>query len=129
MLSRRLIASVALSVSLAWSFPGRAADPPAAFECRWCDTPIKIDGIGDDEAWKHAQPIDQFYLPWLKQPRAATTKTKAKLLWDRDNLYFLAEMEDGDLFADVTEYNGQTWNNDVFELFFRPASDKPGRTE
>lgn len=129
MLSRRLIASVALSVSLAWSFPGRAADPPAAFECRWCDTPIKIDGIGDDEAWKHAQPIDQFYLPWLKQPRAATTKTKAKLLWDRDNLYFLAEMEDGDLFADVTEYNGQTWNNDVFELFFRPASDKPGYYE
>ena len=129
MLPRRLIAPFVLALFAIGFGQTYAADPPAAFECRWADTPIKIDGKADDEAWKHAQVIDHFYLPWLKQPRAARTKTKARLLWDRDYLYFFAEMEDSDLFADVIEYNGQTWKNDVFELFFKPARDKPGYYE
>lgn len=95
------------------------------FECRWTDTRIVIDGIADEEAWKDAEVIDYFYLPWLgKNVRPSKTATKARLLWDRENLYFLAELEDHDLFADVKEHNGQTWNNDVFELFFRPSSEK-----
>jgi len=104
--------------------------PPTAFECRWTEGPIKIDGKGDDEAWKHAEVIDNFHLPWLgDKARAAKTKTKAKLLWDREYLYFLADMEDADLYADVKEHDGMTWNNDVFELFFKPADDKPGYYE
>src|SRR5262249_29706043 len=46
------------------------------------------------------------------------------LLWDRRYLYFAAEMEDADLYADVKEHNGMTWSNDVFELFFKPSADK-----
>ena len=39
--------------------------------------------------------------------------------------FFLsAEMEDGDLFALVRDHNGITWEDDVFELFFKPAADK-----
>ena len=38
-------------------------------------------------------------------------------------------MDDTDLYADVTEHDGQTWDNDVFELFFKPAEDKPGYYE
>src|SRR4029077_8013222 len=84
----------------------------------------------DEEAWKAAQPIDKFYLPWLQdKARAAQNATRAKLLWDRDNLYFFAEMDDADLYADITEHDGQTWDNDVFELFFKPADDKPGYYE
>jgi uncharacterized repeat protein (TIGR03806 family) len=103
--------------------------PPTHFECHWATTPIKIDGKADEEAWKHAQVIDAFYLPWLKKPRAARTATKARLLWDREYLYFFADMEDSDLYADVKEHDGQTWDNDVFELFFKPADDKPGYYE
>src|SRR5215471_11589843 len=119
-----------------WRAPTEAADPkpfeppPAAFECRWTDTPIKIDGKADEEAWKHAQVIDRFYLPWLgPKARAAKTATKARLLWDREYLYFFADMEDADLYADVKEHDGMTWENDVFELFFKPADDKPGYYE
>ena len=39
----------------------------------------------------------------------ARTATTAKLLWDREYLYFFADMEDADLFADVTEHDGKTW--------------------
>ena len=44
-------------------------------------------------------------------------------------LYFFAEMDDADLFADIKEHDGKTWDNDVFELFFKPADDKPGYYE
>ena len=104
--------------------------PPTDFECRWTDKPVVLDGKGGDEAWKHAQVIDNFYLPWLgKNARAARTATKAKLLWDRDYLYFFADMEDSDLFALEKQHNGETWYDDVFELFFKPADDKPGYYE
>src|SRR5262245_52948257 len=74
----------------------KSAEPPKkTFECRWTDLPIQIDGKADEEAWKDAQVIDDFYLPWLgKNARPSRTKTKARLIWDRDNLYFFAEMED-----------------------------------
>ena len=78
----------ALLTILAWTPFSQAQPkkPATAFECRWADTPIKIDGKGDDAAWKHAQMIDDFYLPWLGADKKAKTKTKAKLLWDREYL-------------------------------------------
>jgi uncharacterized repeat protein (TIGR03806 family) len=104
--------------------------PPAKFECRWADTPITLDGVADEDAWKHAQEVTAFHLPWLGDgARMARTRTAAKLLWDREHLYFFAEMEDSDLFADVKDRDGDTWKNDVFELFFRPAADKAGYYE
>ena len=137
---RFLLVAAALAAgvaALAGHRPGAAAEPPPAFqppptefECRWTDRPITITGKGTDSAWKHAQLIDRFYLPWLgAKARPARTATRAKLLWDREYLYFFADMDDTDLYADVTEHDGPTWENDVFELFFKPAVDKPGYYE
>jgi glucose/arabinose dehydrogenase len=110
--------------------PALVKNPPTAFECRWATGPIKIDGKADEEAWKNAQVIDTFYLPWLgPKARKSLTATKARLLWDREYLYFHADMQDSDLYADVKEHDGMTWDNDVFELFFKPADDKPGYYE
>ena len=110
--------------------PSRAGDAPAASECRWADGKITIDGKADDAAWAKAHTIEGFSLPWLgNAARPAKTATKARLLWDRENLYFFATMDDSDLYADVKEPDGVTWENDVFELFFKPAEDKPGYYE
>src|SRR5262245_61454410 len=91
--------------------PAKAADhpipapakqpPPPKYQFRSNDTPIAIDGTADEEAWKHAEPITAFHLAWLgDKARMARTATTAKLLWDRQYLYFFAEMEDSDPFAD-----------------------------
>ncbi len=99
-------------------------------QCRWARGEIKIDGVADEGDWKNAIKIDAFKLPWLREKqRPPRTSTSARLLWDRDNLYFFADMEDSDLYADVKEHDGETWSNDVFELFFKPADDKPGYYE
>ncbi|HLJ96677.1 MAG TPA: carbohydrate-binding family 9-like protein [Gemmataceae bacterium] len=100
------------------------AAPPVArsAECRWATGPIQIDGRLDEAAWQQAQVISDFAVYWELRP--AKTATKARLLWDDTYLYFAAEMEDSDLYADVTQRNGMIWTNDVFELFFKPAQKK-----
>ena len=104
--------------------PAVEEGPPAvrAAECRWATGRIKIDGNADEPAWEKAQVLQDFSTYWLK--RKARSATRARLLWDEENLYFTAEMEDTDLYADVKEHNGMCWTNDVFEMFFKPAEDR-----
>src|SRR5258705_12194612 len=109
---------------------GLASVRAAVVECRWTEEQIRIDGVADEAAWGKAQVIENFQMAWKKEgERKPVRATKARLLWDREYLYFFAEMEDGDLFADVTQHNGRIWDNDVFELFFKPADDRPGYFE
>lgn len=106
-----------------------AAESPAT-ECRWASTPIVLDGKSDEAAWKHAQAITTFVRPWLKEKQKPLRGTTvAKLLWDREYLYFFADMRDPDLFADVMKHDGALWTNDAFELFFLPDAAKPGYYE
>jgi hypothetical protein len=103
----------------------KAEDDPTCVrtaECRWTAGPLRIDGKADEPAWLKAQEIKDFCVFWQK--RKPKTATKARLLWDDDNLYFTADMEDSDLYADVKGHNNMPWLNDVFELFFKPAQDK-----
>jgi Carbohydrate family 9 binding domain-like len=92
-------------------------------ECRWAPRAISIDGRLK-KSWEGAQEIKDFVVFWQK--RKAKTATTARLLWDNRHLYFLAEMEDSDLYATVKEKNGQTWYDDVFELFFKPVAEGKG---
>ena len=93
-------------------------------ECRWASGPIAIDGKSDEPAWAGAAVFENYRQHWLGTNAAPVkTKTRTRLLWDSEYLYFTAEMEDADLFADVTEHDGDTWYNDVWELFLKPAGD------
>ena len=122
-----LAACLALAVRVPPGTPLVAADdeaPPVVreAECRRAQARIKIDGVIDEVAWDKAQVLQGFSAFWDR--RKAKSATKARLLWDDEYLYFCAEMEDVDLYADVKEHNGMCWTNDVFELFFKPAEDK-----
>lgn len=115
--------------ALAWLGSGLNA-AEENFECRWTDSPPIIDGKLDDAAWRRAQVVSTFRSFWLPEgQRQPPTTTKARLLWDRDYLYFSADMEDTDVFANITVQDGAIWTCDVFELFFKPAKDKTGYYE
>ena len=96
--------------------------------CHWSSGKVVIDGVADEAAWQSTPEIDNFQIPAAGglQP---TTKTRARLLWDRQYFYFFADLEDHDLFGDVTERDGMTWNNDVFEIFLKPGIKQPGYYE
>ncbi|MFN3653388.1 MAG: PQQ-dependent sugar dehydrogenase [Armatimonadota bacterium] len=107
-----------------------AAPAAPAAECRWAETPIRIDGKADDPAWKTAAVLDGFGMPWLgKEAPRLRAGTRARLAWDREYLYFTAEMDDRDLYAAVREHDGMTWHDDVFELFFKPTVEHAGYYE
>ena len=105
-----------------------AQAPPVVtrtLKCHWARGRITIDGRIEERSWQAAQKVENFVCFWEK--RRGRTQTTARLLWDNSYLYFAAEMEDSDLYATVKERNGQTWDNDVFELFFKPVVEKDNR--
>src|SRR5690349_14200178 len=61
-------------------------------ECRWTKNAIQVNGELNEDAWKGAEVLQDFSTYWQK--RKPASKTRALLLWDRDYLYFGAEMED-----------------------------------
>ena len=103
-----------------------AAEP---LDVRWTDTPPVIDGKMDEAVWQQAPVIDRFLVPGPGEARPAREATRARLLWDRDWLYFCAELDDADVSADVKEHDGPMWRNDVFEIFLKPAEKYPGYFE
>jgi len=104
--------------------------PIAPTDVSFTEEPITIDGKLDDKAWEEAVVIDNFSMPWLgKGNKPASAATRAKILWDRENLYVCADMDDADLYASITEHDGNTWENDVFEVFLKPSSVKPAYYE
>jgi hypothetical protein len=124
-----LLAVIVLTILAGWAGtqptdpkPDTKVSAVRSAECRWKVGDIKIDGQLDDTAWDKAQLLTDFAVFW--QNRKPHTATKARLLWDDDALYFAAEMQDADLYADIKEFNGLIWENDVFELFFKPSVEK-----
>ena len=117
---------IALQISLALGVSAVSAEP---LECRWAETPPVLDGRGDDAVWQRAARAEDFGQPWAAGAPAAKARTVARLLWDREWLYFYAEMDDADVSADVREHDGPMWENDVFELFFRPSEKHAGYFE
>lgn len=124
MLRRTLLRSVLVLAIFAG--PCRAATP---FECRWTETPPVLDGRADDPAWQRAAVIEDFRQGWIPGSPPAKARTSARLLWDREWLYFFAEMEDTEVAAESRSHDGPLWKNDVFELFFRPSDKHPGYFE
>jgi hypothetical protein len=104
--------------------PEKEEAPPAVrrAECRRVAGEVRIDGKLDEAAWEKAVVLKDFAVYWAK--RKPKTATAARLLWDDRHLYFAADMEDSDLFAQVKERNGMTWYDDVFEVFLKPSVEK-----
>jgi hypothetical protein len=111
--------------------PARGDEPPVTREavCRWAATAPKIDGALDDPVWKTAAVIDRFPAFWLGTTPGPAHATRARLLWDRDALYFAAELTDAEIRSFGTKHNDHLWNGDVFEMFLKPSPAKPAYYE
>jgi Carbohydrate family 9 binding domain-like len=107
--------------------PDKSVPAVRTAECRRAAGSILIDGKLEEPAWQQAQVLKDFAVYW--EHRVPKTATRARLLWDDHYLYFAADMDDSDLYADVTEHNGMCWFNDVFELFFKPSERRLGYYE
>ncbi len=84
---------------------------------------MQIDGVGNEAAWRRAHSIDNFTTPWAGANDQPASTTRARILWDDENLYFLAEMEDEEIVVASERDDDRLWLGDVFELFLKPRTD------
>ena len=99
-----------------------AQDLPS-YTCWKAATPPVIDGRADDAVWAQAEAGELFDVEDLGRQRRHSRPTAVKMLWDDDNLYFLFEMEDGDVWSTFTNRDDQLWREEVVEIFIDPDGD------
>jgi hypothetical protein len=120
-----MIPTSSILLSLSVALLAADGDPPVTREavCRWAAKPPVLDGKLDDPAWAQASVIEHFPTFWTRTDHGSSTR--ARLLWDKDALYFAATMTDAELRDFGTKHNDTLWLGDVFELFFKPSADRP----
>jgi hypothetical protein len=98
--------------------------PPKGYVCYRASGPITIDGKLDDPAWKDAPWTDDFVdIEGGAKPKPRF-RTRAKMLWDDDNLYIAAELEEPHVQGSLTRRDSYIFHEDHdFEVFLNPAGD------
>jgi hypothetical protein len=98
--------------------------PPKNYVCYRASGPITIDGKLDEAAWKDAPWTDDFADiegPGKPKPRF---RTRAKMLWDDENLYIAAELEEPHVQGSFTKHDSYIFHEDQdFEVFLGPNGD------
>lgn len=94
------------------------------YPCRRTDTVPALDGLLDDGPWKTAPWSESFVdiEGWNKPtPRYATW---FKMLWDDENLYIGAYLEEPHLWATYDKYDMVVFHEHDFEVFIDPDGNK-----
>lgn len=96
---------------------------PPVYICQYNDKPFHLDGNLNKDFWKNIPFTGDF--PDIEGdirpiPRF---RTRAKLAWDKDNLYIGAVLEGDEIWASLTEHDCVIFNDNDFEIFIDPDSD------
>src|SRR5665647_3946557 len=74
---------------------------PKNYVCYRADAPLSIDGFATESCWKKAEWTDDFAdIEGDKKP-IPHFRTRAKMLWDNDYLYVLAELYEPNIWANL----------------------------
>ena len=85
--------------------------------------PLKVDGHLDESSWAAApwtEPFVDIEGDSHPQPRF---QTRARMLWDDENLYVGAEMEEPDVWSTLTRRDSIIFHDNDFEIFIDPDGD------
>jgi len=80
---------------------------------------IVIDGILDEADWAQAEPVGEFQFPWWTA--GDKEQTEVKILWDDNYLYLAYSCSDKNIWAEIYDTNGRTYNDDAVEIFWDPS--------
>jgi len=111
----------------------RIAQPPSAgdalpadvvvdlprYDCLRTRTPIRVDGLLDEPAWRRATPTRDFRLSSGKG--AANAETRLKACWDTEHLYLAFQCLDRDIFSPYKRRDEPLYEGEVVEAFLSPG--------
>ncbi|HEY4185648.1 MAG TPA: carbohydrate-binding family 9-like protein [Polyangia bacterium] len=116
---------------LAATIPVKKSEKPAAprkrYVARRVDTPIKIDGKLDEQAWKDAPSTGAFVNTMNGGP--AEPATEAKLLWDDKFLYVAFMNSDLDIWSSLTKRDDKLWTQEADEMMIDADGNGRGYIE
>lgn len=96
---------------------------PPVYLCQRASLPFTLDGRLDKPFWENAaftdlfQDIEGAHMP---TPRF---RTRAKMLWDDENLYVGAILEGDEIWGNILERDAVIFHDNDFEIFIDPDSD------
>jgi len=96
---------------------------PNEYVCYKTESPLIIDGKGDEQAWRNAGWTDYFVDIEGGAKQKPEFQTRAKMLWDDDYLYFFAMLEEPHVWANLTKRDSVIFYDNDFEIFIDPDGD------
>ena len=97
-------------------------NPPKYF-CRRAKKPFILDGNINKDFWSDAEFTEDFVDIEGASKSKPRYRTRVKMLWDDENLYFGAIMEGDEIWATLTERDCVIFYDNDFEIFIDPDSD------
>ena len=96
---------------------------PEGYICMFSESPVELDGKLDDAAWQLAPWTADFVdIEGDAKPKPRK-RTRAKMLWDAQNLYIAAELMETHLQGTLTEHDAVIFQDNDFEVFIDPNGD------
>ena len=90
---------------------------PRSYVCRKAAGPITVDGVADKPVWATVPWTADFADIEGDRKPSPRFRTHAKMLWDDENLYILAELEEPHVWGTITKKNEVIFQDNDFEIF------------
>ena len=91
-------------------------------EARRLSTDVTIDGRLNERPWRNAPRTEQWVHPNSGEA-VSGLNTHARALWDDEALYIGLSARDTDIWATITERDGNLWDEEVLEVYLDPGGD------
>jgi hypothetical protein len=102
-------------------------EKPQTYAVHKIAEPIVIDGRADEAAWQRA-PESPVFSTAEGSPEVKGD-TRARLLWDDENLYVFVSAKDSDVHSQYRSQDEPLWKEDVIELFIDADRNRRGYVE
>lgn len=96
---------------------------PRTYDCFRTTERMRIDGRLDEKAWQRAAPSEAFVDIRGEGWPEPVKRTTVRMLWDDENLYIGAELEEDDIIARLTQRDTIIYHDNDFEVFLDPDGD------
>lgn len=117
-----VVAAMVLPATMAWAMEYAARPEMVA---KYTETPVKVDGVLDDEAWETAvaYPL-HLGLDQLEQGNTLHEPGEVRLTWDDEFLYVGVLFHDSDIVAEgVKDQEHHYLTGDLAEVFLKPDAN------
>ena len=96
---------------------------PPVYTCHRAKKPFELDGNINKPFWEDAPYTDEFLDIEGSHMPLPRFVTRAKMLWDDENLYVAAVLDGDEIWGHQTERDSVIFLDNDFEIFVDPDSD------